>query len=223
MLEFVLNFLFPPVCGICGKINKEWLCTNCEKRLERYQKEKYIQNFNNNKLKNYEENRYFDELFYFFEYKNLIRKLLLQYKFSDKSYLANFWVNVILKSKKMNEIFKNYDIMIPVPMEKNKEQIRGYNQTKLITDIIYKLNKINVFNNILIKTKKTQTQSTLSLEKRYQNIENAFEVKNEQLIKNKKIIIFDDIYTTGATVNEISKILKKAGAKKILVLVIAKD
>ena len=223
MLEFVLNFLFPPVCGICGKINKEWLCTNCEKRLERYQKEKYIQNFNNNKLKNYEENRYFDELFYIFEYKNLIRKLLLQYKFSDKSYLANFWVNVILKSKKMNEIFKNYDIMIPVPMEKNKEQIRGYNQTKLITDIIYKLNKINVFNNILIKTKKTQTQSTLSLEKRYQNIENAFEVKNEQLIKNKKIIIFDDIYTTGATVNEISKILKKAGAKKILVLVIAKD
>ena len=223
MLEFVLNFLFPPVCGICGKINKEWLCTNCEKRLERYQKEKYIQNFNNNKLKNYEENRYFDELFYIFEYKNLIRKLLLQYKFSDKSYLDNFWVNVILKSKKLNEMFKNYDIMIPVPMEKNKEQIRGYNQTKLITDIIYKLNKINVFNNILIKTKKTQTQSTLSLEKRYQNIENAFEVKNEQLIKNKKIIIFDDIYTTGATINECIEILKKAKVKKIFVLILAKD
>ena len=223
MLEFVLNFLFPPVCGICGKLNREWLCIDCEKRLKRYQKEQYIQRFNTIKLKNYEKERYFDELFYYFEYKGLIRKLLLQYKFSDKSYLYNFWAKVILKSKKVDEIFQIYDIMIPVPMEKYKELKRGYNQTKLITDIICKLNGICVLNNVLIKIKKTETQSTLNLEKRYENIENAFEIKNEKLILGKKIIIFDDIYTTGATVNEISRILKNAGAEKILVLVIAKD
>ena len=108
-------------------------------------------------------------------------------------------------------------------MDKQKRLERGYNQTELITNIISKYNKILVENKVLFKDKKTKTQSTLSLEERYENIKNAFKIKNINKIKNKQIILFDDIYTTGATVNEISKKLKKSGAKKVLVLVIAKD
>lgn len=223
MLEFVLNFLFPPVCGICGKKNKNWLCEECESRLEKFEKNEY---YIKNKLKNIHTNLehiYFDELFYIFEYKKIIRKLLLRYKFGEKPYLSNTFANIILNNKKVETIFKNYDIIIPVPIDNKKKSERGYNQTQLILNIISKQRKILVGNDILYKTKNTKTQSTLTLEERYKNIKNAFLVKNIEKIKDKGLIIFDDIYTTGATANEISRVLKKAGAKQILILVIAKD
>ena len=268
MLDFVLNFLFPPVCGICGKLDENWICEKCKKRIEKYEKFKLIQgkeeinqlfNFRNidlvlnsleNKISNNDEIHkliYFDEFLYCFEYKGLIRNLILKYKFSDCGYLSNLFANVILNNKKINEIFESYDIMIPVPMDKMKKQIRGYNQTELITKVIEKSinlkeknskkifceteksnykntnSKIIINNKCLIKIKNTKTQSTLSADERTENIKNAFLVDNKLEIKNKKIILFDDIATTGSTINEISKILKEAGVKKILVLVIAKD
>ena len=147
---------------------------------------------------------------------------MLKYKFNDEAYLSNFFANQILNNKKTYEILKTYDIIIPVPMEKGKKLKRGYNQTELITKIIEKNVEITELK-VVEKIKKTNTQSLLSQEMRKLNVENAFCIKNENLVKNKNVIIFDDIYTTGATVNEISKLLKNAKVNKILVLVIAKD
>lgn len=276
MLDFVLNFLFPPVCGICGKLDKNWICNKCKRRLEKYErfelikgKEKINKLFNfqdknnesnfkidsdriqNLKDKTYEK-IYFDEFLYCFEYKSLVRNLILKYKFSDCGYLSNLFVNVILNNKKINEIFESYDIMIPVPMDKKKKALRGYNQTELITNIInkklnfdkkikcekknyhkaLKIEKQNFSDNInnkiliencIIKVKYTKTQSTLSAKERTQNIKNAFKIKDKIELRNKKVILFDDIATTGSTINEISKILKENGTEKILVVVIAKD
>ena len=87
MLEFVLNFLFPPVCGICGKKDKKWLCGECWSRLEKIEKNKYIIRLKENSTNL--EKIYFDEFFYMFEYKKIIRKLLLRYKFGEKPYLSN--------------------------------------------------------------------------------------------------------------------------------------
>lgn len=223
MLDFVLNFLFPPVCGICGKLDKNWICTKCKKRIEKYERfevvktPKRIGEF----FRFLEDDIYFDELLYCFEYKNLIRKLILKYKFYDYGYLSNLFANVILNNKKINEIIKSYDIMIPVPMSKNKKRIRGYNQTELIVKHFEEYIQIN--STCLIKVKNTKTQSTLVATERVENIKNAFKIIDNNIVENKNVILFDDIITTGVTVNEISKILKKAGAKKVLVLIIAKD
>lgn len=228
------------MCGICGKFNKNWLCENCLNKLKNIEKFEYIYNqyqicnlfnykFNAKLLKN---EIYFDEIMYCFEYKGIIRKLLLQYKFFNKSYISNMFAQIILNSKKVNEILKKYDIIIPVPMDRIKKSQRGYNQTELILKVIKKLKKnekyfykfdVKINYKILIKRNKTKTQSTLNLEDRKKNVTNAYFVKNNNYIFDKKIVIFDDICTTGATVNEISKKLKEAGAKKILVFVIAKD
>ena len=78
-------------------------------------------------------------------------------------------------------------------------------------------------NNCLIKTKNIIEQSKLNKEDRIQNIQGVYELKNQQLIENKKILLIDDIYTTGSTVNECSKILKQANPKRIGILVLAKD
>lgn len=225
MLDFVLDFLFPPICGICGKLDRNWICLNCRKRLEKFGKFELI---NNKKIIKkmffyLDNNIYFDEFLYCFEYKNLIRNLMLKYKFSDCGYISNLFVNVILNNKKINEIIKSYDIIIPVPMSKTKKKMRGYNQTELIVKHFVKY--IQVDNICLVKVKNTKTQSTLLANERVQNIKDAFKIQDNcnNTIKNKSIILFDDIATTGCTINEISKMLKEAGARKVLVLVIAKD
>lgn len=210
MIDMLLNFLFPPVCGICGKRDENWVCENC------YNKLKINVNYNK------PINKFYDEQIYLFKYKD-IRNLILRYKFNNQSYLNNTFANIILKNKKLCRKIKIYDIIIPVPMFHKKKKNRGYNQTELITSKIAKCLGIYTNNNILIKSKNTKTQSTLKEKNRYENIKNAFSIKNNELIKNKNIILFDDIITTGATVNECSKILKQNGVKNILVLSIAKD
>ena len=232
----LLDIIFPPSCIICGKLNKNYICTKCEKRFEKFKKfniidnQKYIKDKFNIKYENFKQNYYivgdekyyWEKLLYCFDYKSIVRKYLLKYKFNDEAYFSNFFANQILNNKKTYEILKTYDIIIPVPMEKGKKLKRGYNQTELITKIIEKNVEITEIK-VVEKIKKTNTQSLLSQEMRKLNVENAFCIKNENLVKNKNVIIFDDIYTTGATVNEISKLLKKAKVNKILVLVIAKD
>ncbi len=237
MLEFVLNFLFPQTCVICGKLNRNYVCEECEKRFNKYKKFEIIDNKKmimdklnihdvNLKQKYYfvqGEKIYWEKLLYCFEYKSIIRKYILKYKFGNKPYLSDFFVNQILKNKKLYEILKLYDIIISVPMEKIKKQKRGYNQAELIAKSIAKKYEILHQEDVIVKIKNTKTQSTLKKGERKDNIKDAYIINEKNKIKGKKIILFDDIYTTGSTVNEISKKLKESGANEILVIVIAKD
>ena len=221
--ERIIDLIFPQSCIICGKINKKNICDNCKRRVEKFEKLKYIE-----KNKDIEKfltcgKIYFDKLFYYFEYKGVIRKLIIKYKFNDKSYFCNHFAKMLLNCKKTYRLFNFYDIIIPVPMEKEKKLRRGYNQTELITDIIAKKTGILNGKDFVKKIKMTEVQSTLSLERRKENIKNAFALSNKSIIKGKRIIIFDDICTTGNTVNEISRVIKEAGAKDLLVIVLAKD
>lgn len=226
MLNFVPNFfikivnvVYPPKCILCGKYNDNFICDICRKRIKKYEKF-YLCNNTNRLLI---DEVYFDKLYYCYTYKGLIRTILINYKFNNKSYFCNFFAKMLLNCKKTYGFFSIYDIIIPVPMDKQKQLIRGYNQTVLITDIIAKNTQIINGKDIIKKVKKTETQSTLNEVQRKENVKNAFGINDVSKILNKKIILFDDIYTTGATVNEISKLLKQNGAKEVLVLVLAKD
>jgi competence protein ComFC len=236
MLEFVLNFLFPPSCIICGKLSRYYICKNCEKRFYKYKRFNIIDNqkaiADKLNIKNIEirqkfylignQKIYWEKLIYCFDYRNIVRKYILKYKFNNKAYISNFFAYQILNNKKIYEILKFYDIILPVPMSKEKCKKRGYNQAKLITNVIAKNTKIQELD-IIEKVKETKTQSLLNNKDRKINVKDAFCIKDKNIVKNKNVILFDDIYTTGATVNEISKLLKNAGVRKILVLVIAKD
>ena len=108
------------------------------------------------------------------------------------------------------------------------EEARAYQ--KLMTDfeltqgeIAKKVKNIEYRSDILLKIKNTANQSLLNKEQRQENLKNAYEVKNKEYISNKNILIFDDIYTTGSTANECSKMLVEAGARSIGILTIAKD
>ena len=194
----VSNLIFPPTCGICGRIDKNSLCKKCEIKLNGQSESQIIRD--GVELGD----KYFNEL-------------------NDKSYLYKTFAIFLLKNKKIFENMKNYDTIIPVPISNNRQKTRGYNQSLLITKEISKHTNLELVNNCLIKTKNIVEQSKLNKEDRIQNIQGVYELKNKQLIKNKNVLLIDDIYTTGSTVNECSKILRQGNPRKIGILVLAKD
>lgn len=217
MLEKILNLLYPNVCGFCNKISNEALCKKCELMIKEYEiKEKENYKVENGKM-------YFDECFSLLSYKGIVREAFIKYKFQNKAYLYKTFSKIVLKNEKICGFLKKYDIIIPVPVHKERKNKRGYNQTELIAKEISRKLNIELQKNVLIKIVNSKPQSELSKTERKYNIKDAFKVQNLQKIKGKNILIFDDIYTTGSTVNECAKLLKKAGANKIGVLTIAKD
>ena len=208
------SIVFPPCCARCGKLNSKKCCKDCEKRI-------------NSQLNLNIENKagyYFEKHMYLFKYKNEIRNLILDYKFRDKSYLYELFAKIITKNEKICGILEKYDIIIPVPIHKKRKKQRGYNQSELVARQISKnIANLQLENKAFIKIKNNKPQSTLSKKQRKQNVKNVYKLENKGKIENKNIVLFDDIYTTGNTANEIAKILKQNGANKILVLTIAKD
>lgn len=208
-----MNIIYPPTCGICGKLNENFLCNKCKKHLETQAK------FSIDKY----ENNYFRQHLYIFEYQGMIRKVILDYKFNDKSYLYKTIVNFLLKNEKFFKILKSYDTIIPAPINKKRNKQRGYNQSYLLSKEIAKSIGITLENNCLYKTKNIIEQSKLNKEERQRNIQGAYELIHPERLKNKKILLLDDIYTTGSTANECCKVLSTANPKEIDVFTIAKD
>ena len=214
MLEFILDLIYPNVCGFCGKINKDCFCEECEKQI------KPMLLCNIDKYKD----KFYSEHLYLFKYQGQIRNYILNYKFNDKSYIYRTFSKIFSKNEKVCRFFEKYDIIIPVPIHNKRMNLRGYNQSELIAREISK-NFINIKleNDILLKIKNTNPQSTLSREERIINSKHVYEIRNKEKIKMKNIILLDDIYTTGSTADECSKILKLSGANNIGIITLAKD
>ena len=214
MINYLLELIYPNVCGLCNEINKDSLCEKCKLKLEK---------LDITKIDNYTDKN-FNKHIYIFKYDKEIRKMLLDYKFNEKSYLYKTFSKIIIKNQKVCDFIKEYDMIIPVPLHKKRLKSRGYNQCELIMKEVSKTNRyLKVNSNILEKVKNSLPQSTLNKKERIENIKEAYIVKNYELIKNKKILIFDDIFTTGSTVDECSRILMKYNPKEIGIFTIAKD
>lgn len=214
--DLILDLVYPPVCGICGKFNQDFLCKKCQKMLEAEAK------FKIDKVDNQE--YFFENHLYIFKYEGIIRKLILNYKFNEKSFLYKTFVNFLLKNEKFFKILKSYDTIIPVPVSSKRMNERGYNQSELIADdIVKQITECECIADCLIKNKNIIEQSKLNKEQRQKNIQGVYILKNNEKLINKKILLIDDIYTTGSTANECCKVLQKAKPKKIDVFTIAKD
>lgn len=210
-LIFLFQILYPKQCLICGKLEQDTICSKCNNALKIEAK---IERYNN---------KSFNKHLYIFKYEGKIRNLIIDYKFNDKPYLNEVFVKIILKNEKICRKIEKYDIIIPVPIHRRRKSERGYNQSELIARKLAENLRIELVTESLIKQKNTLPQSALSRQQRKENVKEVYKIQNRQKIENKKVILLDDIYTTGATTQECSKILKQNGAKEILVLTIAKD
>lgn len=210
--------IYPQVCGICGKLNSKSLCNKCKIKLEKefnFQTDNY----------EYDTSKNFIEHSYFFKYENLIRSQIIAIKFQEKPYIYKTIAYFLKNMEKSFENLKKYDIIVIVPISKQRKRERGYNQSELVAKEISKIIKVPIQQKVLYKIKNTVPQSSLNKKQREENAKGAYEARNASKLDNKKILIIDDIYTTGNTVNECANILIKNGIKKsnIGVLTIAKD
>lgn len=218
IFENILDLIYPQVCGICGKTNAKSLCDKCRIKLTKefeFQTDDYEEDLSKN----------FIEHSYFFKYGNIIRNQILALKFQEKPYIYKTITYFLKNMQKSFENLKKYDIIIIVPISKLRRKGRGYNQTELLAREISKIIKIPITKKVLYKTKNTVAQSSLNRSQREENVKGVYKASNIQRLYNKKILIIDDIYTTGNTVNECAKILMQNGIERtnIGVLTIAKD
>lgn len=165
----------------------------------------------------------FEEHIYLFKYEGIIRKLIIDYKFNEKAYLYKTIMNFLSKNKKIFEKIKTYDTIMPVPISKKRNKERGYNQSLIISREISKVTGLHHISNALVKNKNIIQQSKLNKEERIKNVQGVYDLKNKQILTKGKILLVDDIYTTGSTVKECCKIIKKANPEKIGIFTIAKD
>ena len=155
-----------------------------------------------------------------FSYSNKVISLVRTVKFRSKKVFIPQMANYLFETFKQWNI--KVDLISFVPMFPTKEKSRGFNQSKILAEEFSKLSNIPV-TYCCNKVLNTQNQTDLSFQKRKENILDAFKVATEHKseIKNKTILIIDDVFTTGATSSELSKTLKSAGAKDCYVLTFA--
>lgn len=212
-INSALDFFFPPICGMCGEINENYICNNCYENIKKIKK-CVINEYNN---------RNFSKHLYIFRYEGIIRNKIIEYKFEDKGYLYKMFAKIILSDKKTCNFIKKYDVIIPVPISKKRKKKRGYNQSELVAnELAQKLNQ-DIWTDIIIKKKDNKPQSELNKLERIKNVEDIYEINKPIEVKNKKVLLLDDIYTTGSTVNEIARKLKQNQTQEIGVITLAKD
>ena len=209
--EKFFSFIYPNICGLCGKSVKynSYTCTNCLSILKYYRGRE----INNCKT------QYYDQMINLYEYTGIIKKRIWQLKFRDGKYISKAFAYLIyMKLRKLNI---GFDIIIPVPISMGRYMERGYNQCGLLVKELSKLLKKESSFKLLIKRKNNKRQSDLNIIDRKINVVDVYKIKDEEKIKNKIILLVDDVCTTGSTLNECAKMLKLSGAKKVIAITIA--
>ena len=116
----------------------------------------------------------------------------------------------------------DHDLLVPVPLHINRLRWRGFNQALLLAKPLAKHCSAQLHPFVLCRTRATQPQVGLGEAERRSNIAGAFAVRDAALVRNRSVLLLDDVYTTGATVNECARTLRRAGARQVDVLVLAR-
>lgn len=227
--DLILDILFPPICVNCQKPlekNQNSVCKECLEKIQlnnalfcpvcraRLAENKKICHFDCQYLLGAAGN-YDDQI---------LQNLIQSFKYKGIKNLASILTDLIIKytdslNPKLNLL---NPIIVPIPLYSRRERERGFNQSKLLAKNLAE--KLNLeFYDTLLRVKATKSQAqTRDSEERAENVEECFKIINPEFVKEKNIILIDDVFTSGATINEAVKILKQNSAKKILALVIAK-
>jgi len=227
----LLDFLFPKSCYGCGRWG-DYLCSDCLNKIK-LNRERFCPVCGKGAIggKTHpfcQKRSSLDGLTSIFVYKGLMQKITKRLKYKFVFDLGQTLVELLLSSLGEDETFawfcRRKPILAPVPLHPARERWRGFNQAVLLGRPIAENSGLKFIPDLLIRIKNTSTQSVLNKKQRQKNIKNAFKL-NEQFIhetmKQSGFILFDDIWTTGATLNECAKVLKQNGAKSVWGLTLA--
>jgi competence protein ComFC len=161
---------------------------------------------------------YIDKNITIAEYSGVVKEILHNYKFNKRQRLHKLIFSI--SEEEINKYRDLFDLVTCVPINRKKKWSRGFNQSELIAkNIAEKLNKR--YCSILKERYHFKTQKKLGYRDRFLNILGRYKIKNAKKVKGGKFLIVDDVFTTGATLNECARVLKSSGAEKVYSLTIA--
>lgn len=211
----ILDALFPEdiKCIFCGRdIAHPHICKYCDKE-DIYNNKNRCEvcdtpikegNIICDHCKSKKQFRHFTKLYCPFVYDDYVRKSLLRFKSDGEKYLAKSFAHFIADRLILEEV--EFDLIVPVPSHKKTIRKRGYNPAQALAEELSKImNKPT--ENVFVKTRKTKNQKYLDYSERQENLENSIILENTEVVKDKNILIIDDIITTGATIEACAKLL----------------
>lgn len=166
----------------------------------------------------------FDATKAIFLYAYPVDVMMQRYKYGNMLNLGNTFGDFLTEKVNVEDCLKNIDLIIPMPMHPQRLKERGFNQALEIAKVLTKDCKEKLDYNSVERQTLTPPQASLPLKERIKNIKGAFKVKADKLdkLQGKRIAIIDDVMTTGASLNELAKTLKKAGASHVECLVVVR-
>lgn len=225
----VLGMFYPARCAVCDHVlpdGTRGVCDRCVTSLEYVREPKccrcgkpleteseYCQDCQGKKVS-------FQYGYALFVYDSMLQESIARFKYHGRKEYAVFYAQA------MNNTYGNWidsvkpDVLVPVPVHQNRLKKRGYNQAALLARELGRLTNIPVAEHLLIRKKDTLPQKELSERERKQNLQDAFALGERQELNllQECVIIIDDIYTTGATLEECSRVLKQVGIQRIYFL-----
>ena len=197
-----LNFITKPYCQKCGHpfefdIKGDMICASCLKQMPIYNRARSV-----------------------FVYDEGSKKLILPFKHADRTDLTHIISQFLLKDYR--DLISEADAIVPVPLHITRLFLRHYNQSALLANRLAHMTHRCYLPNVLKRVRATPSQGHLSAKQRQKNIQNAFRVSKPNLIQGQKILLIDDVMTTGATVSECTKILLKSGAERVDILTVCR-
>lgn len=197
------DFVTPPFCSCCGdpfvsKVGSNHLCSRCLTKPNHFQMARSILVYNEKSA-------------------HLIHSFKYGRKTAALSTFNAFW-----QLSDLTQDFLDIDLIIPIPLHKKRLQWRGYNQAQLLAETFFRDQRQKICPFLLTRVKNTPPQTGLKGRDRRNNIRGAFSVGNPEKIASRKILLIDDVYTTGSTLNECALTLIKSGAESVKVLTLAR-
>jgi len=157
------------------------------------------------------------------EYQGLMKRLVHLYKYERQQFLSKLFARIIAEQAIKKNVTENFDLLVPIPLHWTRKRWRGFNQSREICRGISPLINVPVIpESAFRRVRKTTPQVQLNAASRTSNIRGAFDVRKTKYIKGKHIALVDDVYTTGATSGECSRMLLRSGAKSVSLLIIAR-
>jgi len=229
--QWIIPFLFPSRCVLCRQpgMEKLDLCPQCYARLpwNHHSCRQCAITLEDNSVADVLCGRclqtapYFDTSYSVFRYRQDIVTMVHQFKFHQQLLYSRLFGQLLL-DKLQQQIAKDQrpDYLLPVPLHSSRLRQRGYNQSVELAKVLARGLQIPLQNDCIVRRRKTQAQAGLDAKQRHSNIRGAFELISP--LPDRHIGLVDDVVTTGSTVNEIARILKKSGVKRVDVYSIAR-
>jgi len=224
-LNGLIDFIYPPVCLNCGCFlddSRDLICAGCLDKIAELDFPFCSQchSFLQKGLKCADCGDSALPIFCLGHFTDVLQKIIHQFKYYGFKKLGDDMAGRLLDIYAEQLIKINADFIVPIPLHAIRERLRGFNQAAILADIIGKRIGVPAAADKLVKIRRTRDQARLNPEQRRENIKGAFEVYGDALL-NKRIIIVDDVVTTGATVNEAAVTLRAAGAVPSAVCAVA--